>query len=77
MDPSYPIIDEEDFKKHDWTKFYKVEKEIVPSDALKPLGLEFVIRCFVDADHAGDKLTRRSRTGFIVFGVNMVPIHWL
>ncbi len=30
---------------------------------------------YVDADHAGDKLTRRSRTGFIVF-LNMSPIFW-
>jgi hypothetical protein len=30
---------------------------------------------FVDADHAGDLLTRRSRTGFIVF-LNGAPIYW-
>jgi hypothetical protein len=30
---------------------------------------------FVDSDHAGDKQTRRSRTGFITF-VNMAPIVW-
>jgi hypothetical protein len=32
-------------------------------------------RCDVDADHAGDLLTRRSRTGFIVF-LNGAPIYW-
>jgi hypothetical protein len=30
---------------------------------------------FVDFDHAGDKRTRRSRTGFIIF-LNMAPIVW-
>ena len=35
-----------------------------------------VIRAFVDADHAGDKVSRRSRTGFVVF-VNSAPIMWI
>lgn len=30
----------------------------------------------MDADHAGDQITRRSRTGFIVFA-NMAAVHWL
>ena len=29
----------------------------------------------MDADHAGDNLTRRSRSGFIVF-LNNAPIYW-
>jgi hypothetical protein len=33
------------------------------------------VRVYVDADHAGDLLTRRSRTGFIVF-FNRAPIYW-
>ena len=33
------------------------------------------MQVFVDADHADDLLTRRSRTGFIVF-LNGVPIYW-
>ena len=31
---------------------------------------------YVDTDHAGDKLTRRTRTGYIEF-LNMVPMYWL
>ena len=34
------------------------------------------MRAFVDADHAGDSITRRSRTGFLIF-LNMAPIYWL
>ena len=33
------------------------------------------ITCFVDADHAGNKVTRRSHTGILIF-VNMAPIIW-
>ena len=40
-----------------------------------PLGNGFKLRCFVDADHAGESLTRRSRTGFIVM-LNNAPIYW-
>ena len=31
--------------------------------------------CFVDSDHAGDKVTRRSQTGILIF-VNRAPILW-
>ena len=76
MDPSYPEILEHEFPKHEWKKFYKVSEEAVPPNAPKPLGLELVIRAYVDADHAGDKITRRSRTGFIIF-INSAPVHWI
>lgn len=76
LDPSYPVVNDSDFPKYDWSKFYKVEEEAIPPNAPEPLGMEFVIRGFVDADHAGDQISRRSRTGFIVF-VNMAPIHWI
>ena len=31
------------------------------------------LHCFVDADHASDKVTRRSQTGIIIFG-NKAPL---
>eukprot|EP00980_Cylindrotheca_fusiformis_P026859 scaffold17702_cov118-Cylindrotheca_fusiformis.AAC.1 len=34
------------------------------------------MRAFVDADHASDSMTRRSRTGFLVY-LNSAPIYWL
>ena len=34
-----------------------------------------ITRCFVDADHAADTVSRKSRTGFIVY-VNMAPVFW-
>jgi len=33
------------------------------------------ITCFVDADHAGNLLTRRSQSGILIF-VNKAPIIW-
>jgi hypothetical protein len=41
----------------------------------KPCGPSMTMEVFVDADHAGDLLTRRSRTGLIVF-LNGAPIYW-
>ena len=76
LDPSYPMVIESDFPKQDWGKFYKVDKEAVANNVPISLGMEMVIRGYVDADHAGDKVTRRSRTGFIIF-VNSAPIYWL
>ena len=73
FDPSYPEIYEDNFEKHDWSTFYSVEKEEITGNAPEPQGLEMVIRAFVDADHARNKITRRSRTGFIIF-VNSAPI---
>lgn len=39
-------------------------------------GLGFFMQAFVDADHAGNTITRRSRIGFLVY-VNMAHIYWL
>ena len=33
------------------------------------------MRGFVDSDHAGDSITRRSRTGFVIM-LNRAPTHW-
>ena len=41
-----------------------------------PLGKEVDLRMMVDSDHAGDKLTRRSHTGFLIY-CNMALIVWL
>ena len=41
----------------------------------EPLGGEVILGMFVDADYTGDRATRRSRTGFIIF-LNEAPIYW-
>ena len=75
MDPTYPDIESSAFDRRDWKGFYGATKESVPSDAPLPLGNELLIRAYVDADYAGDQITRRSRSGFIVMA-NMAPIFW-
>jgi hypothetical protein len=50
-------------------------KEALPDNVLEPCGKKVNIMVFVDADHAGDKITRRSWTGFIIF-INNAPIIW-
>ena len=60
---------------HDWSDFYKVEGEIKPSDMPKPRGRAVQTTCFVDSDHAGDLVSRRSRTGVLIL-IGMAPILW-
>lgn len=52
-----------------------MKEEEVPSDMLKSRGDGFIMRVFVDNDHAGDMITTRSRTGFLVF-LNIALIYW-
>ena len=56
-------------------EFYPDAEEKIPPNAPEPRGKPVQINCFVDADHAGNVVTRRSHTGILVF-LNMAPIHW-
>jgi hypothetical protein len=55
-----------------WKDFYGDFKEAIPSP--EPVGKEDTICCFVDADHAGEKLSQRSRTGFILYSKHQSTI---
>ena len=61
--------------KAEWYEFYGDVKEEIPIDAPERLGKGIEITSWVDADHAGDKLTRRSRTEILIF-MNSAPIIW-
>ena len=78
FDPSDPVIDEAQFEEKDWTvtEFGLNIEEELPASMPAPRGFGFVMRAFIDADHAGDSITRRSRTGFLVYH-NMAPIYWM
>ena len=71
FDPTDPHINESDFERKDWTssEFGHVcdDGEVLPPNMPQPRGMGFIMRAKVDADHAGDTVTRRSRTGFLVF----------
>jgi hypothetical protein len=73
FDPSYPTIDMTVFKECDWKHFYGNVHEAIPPNAPPPRGKDVDLQMFVDSDHAGDHLTRRSRTGFLNY-LNMAPI---
>ena len=78
FDPSDPTINEQDFERRDWasSEFGHVEgKEDLPPNMPEPRGLGFTIVAKVDADHASDTVTRRSRTGILVY-LNCSLIHW-
>jgi hypothetical protein len=79
FDPREPGIDfDAHFPDQDWSysTMGKMDmKEEIPPGMPTPLGQPFVIRAYVDSDHAGDQVTRRSRTGFIVY-LNGAPIYW-
>ena len=48
-------------------------KEAIPPNITKPRGNSVSTHCFVDANHAGNKVNRRSQTGILIF-VNKAPI---
>ena len=79
FDPTFPDIDEEAFCKRDWASSefgHLVDQEELPSMMKEPRGKSVVVSALVDADHAADTVTRRSRTGYIVY-VNSAPIYYL
>ena len=48
----------------------------MPPNAPPPRGHPVQINAFLDADHAGNKVTRRSHTGIMIH-LNCAPITWL
>jgi hypothetical protein len=75
FDERWPVIEEESFLQVDWGDFYGDQKEEMPPKMPKARGKSVRISCFVDADHAGNVVTRRSHTGIIMF-VNNALIAW-
>ena len=60
----------------DWiNSVYGHVEEERPPRMPEPLGKAVKMTCFVDASHAGDLVTRRSHTGFIIY-LNNAPIDW-
>ena len=75
FDDRTPFIDELRFIPVDWTDFYPDAAEAIPPNMPEPKGNPVKVSCFVDADHAGNVLTRRSHTGILIF-LNNAPISW-
>jgi hypothetical protein len=63
------------FTKHNWTNQYRDATDELPPNMPEPRGNAVQINCFVDADHAGNRITRWSQTGILIF-INRAPILW-
>ena len=80
FDLSQVDFDKALFPKKDWgysiyAQAASDSQEELPPDMPKPCGKGMDMRVYVDSDHAGDTVTRRSRTGFVIF-LNGAPIYW-
>ena len=78
FDPKDVRIDETCFAQvpvDEWREFYGDVAEELPATMPEPLGRPVKITCFVDADHAGNLVTRRSHSGVLIF-VQNAPILW-
>jgi hypothetical protein len=75
FDDTEPVFNESSFKICDCSEFYPDADEAIPQDCPMERGNGVVTSCFVDADHAGYKATRRWHTGGILY-VNKAPILW-
>ena len=64
------------YHKPDWSAFYENLEEELPPKMPEPLGNPVTMHVFVDANHAGNVVTRRSHTGILMFIQNS-PILWL
>jgi hypothetical protein len=68
FDPTPVEFDRSLFERQDWSfSQYGCEEmvEELPDGMPIPLGQSMTMRVYVDSDHAGDMLTRRSRTGYV------------
>jgi hypothetical protein len=54
----------------DWKEFYGEVQEELPPKMPKPRGQRVTISAVVDANHAGNKVTRCSHAGIIIYDQN-------
>ena len=77
FDPTYQDIDFDTFNNGaEWKTFYGAVTKAILSNAPDPRGNYVDLRMWVYSDHVGDKITRRSRTGYFIF-LNTALIDWL
>jgi hypothetical protein len=75
FDDPEPTFEGAYFHGCDWMEYNPVACEPIPPNLPEPLGHAVTTACYVDADHAGCKVTRHSQTGIILY-VNKAPITW-
>ena len=78
FDGTLPFVDETLFnptESEHWHDFYPGAEESLPHNMPSPRGRSVRLSCYVDADHAGNLMTRRSHTGILLY-VNNTPVIW-
>ena len=80
FDLTEPTIDEERFEKQNLTNsIYTTDdtdlKERLPGNMPESRGIGLIMRAYVDADHVGDSVTCKLRTGFLIY-LNSALIYW-
>lgn len=75
FDDTVPNFGSSTFLLCDWSDHYPDAQEAIPDKIPAQRGNPVTISCFVDADHAGCRETRRSHTGVIIYA-NRAPILW-
>jgi hypothetical protein len=75
FDDTAPVFEETRFTQPDWSSFYPDAADPIPPNMPEPRGNAVTTSCFVDADHAGCRVTRRSHTGVLIF-LQRAPILW-
>ena len=56
-------------------EIYRDAFEDIPTNCPEPLGKKIQLNVYCDSDHAGNRITRRSQSGILIYG-NMAPIEW-
>ena len=78
FDPAYKHVsntEEMKFRQSEMKSIYTDAEEDLPSNAPQQRGRPIQVNCFLDSDHAANRITRRSHTGILLF-CNSAPILW-
>jgi hypothetical protein len=75
FDPRPFVNDPSQFTQPDWLEFYTGVGEALPLDIQEPRRNEGEVTCYVGADYAGCRVTRRSHTGIQLI-LRRAPLIW-
>ena len=75
FDDTEPSYEPRRLGKQDWSKYIPDAKDAIPENIRELRGKPMMMASFVDVDHAGCQLTRRSHTGVILY-INCALIIW-
>ena len=77
FDPFVPDFYADKFQRQDWSQtLYGDAPPDQPPNMPKLWGQGFIFLAYVDSDHAGGTVTRRSRAGFFIY-CNNALVYWI